>query len=295
MKCPLCTKEDIIQVGKPLCFEEAVPFIRKEYQVVRCNTCQFYFVDPKIDLSITEWAQLYGKEYFWELNTWHQNQRLKDIQERLEKMAHKFENREIKFLDIGCGEGYSLIEGRKKNWICYGNDISDNRVQEAKDENIKFNLGDIFSAKYPKDFFDIVHMDSVLEHLTDPIDYLKELNRIMNKNGLIYIGVPNEDSLFDNFRQIAFKFIGKSEFSAKIKPFAPPFHVSGFTKKSLYKIAEITNFKVMEIKNFATHFEFMKYQFTSKSYWIHLMFLPLDVAAIPLKMEKYFAVYLKKE
>jgi SAM-dependent methyltransferase len=295
MNCPLCNNQNSIVVGKPLFDKKIVRFIRKDYKIVKCKICKFYFVRPKIDLSIEEWSELYGKEYFLEYNSWYMNQRLNDVRLRVKKMTLNTKNSRINFLDLGCGEGFALIEARKKEWNIFGNDISDNRVQEARLPNIQFKQGDLFSACYPDNFFDLVYMDSVLEHLINPVDYLRELNRIMNKNGVLYIGVPNEESLFDNFRQLMYRFIGKGEFSAKLRPFETPFHISGFTRKSLVIIANLTNFKVVELKNFATHFEFKKYHYYSRSFWIHFLSLPIDIAAIPLNMEKYYEVYLVKD
>jgi ubiquinone/menaquinone biosynthesis C-methylase UbiE len=295
MNCPLCDTQNLIIIGKPLFDKKAVRFIRQDYKVVKCEICQFYFVRPKIDLSIDEWSILYGKEYFIEYNRWYKTQRLNDVQSRLKKIFLQSNSNGINFLDLGCGEGLALIEAFNKNWNVFGNDISDNRIQEAKQDKITFNQGDLFSACYPDNFFDFVYMDSVLEHLINPVDYLNELNRIMKKKAIIYIGVPNEESLFDNFRQLVFKFIGRSKLSTKLRPFETPFHISGFTKKSLRIIANLTNFKTVEVNNFATRFEFRKHSYYSRGFWIHLLSLPIDLAAIAIKMEKYYEVYLRKD
>ncbi|MBK9282741.1 MAG: class I SAM-dependent methyltransferase [Sphingobacteriaceae bacterium] len=282
-------------IGKPLFDPNVVHLIRQDYKVVKCKSCQFYYVHPKIDLSLNEWSELYGNEYFLELNEWYKEERLKDIKSRLSRMiSYKHTHDKANFLDLGCGEGLALIESLKKKWNAFGCDISDNRTQDAKQNDIFFELSDLISAHYPNDFFDFIHMDSVLEHLINPVDYLKELNRIMKKGGIIYIGVPNENSLFDNFRQLAFKFIGKAKFSAKLRPFETPFHIGGFTEKSLRIIASIADFEVVEIKNFATHFEFRKYPSNSKSFWVHFLTLPIDIFSIPLKMEKYYSAYFRK-
>ncbi len=294
MNCPLCNNQIPIVIGDPITNRKAARFIRQDYKVVKCNQCEFYFVSPKIDLSIEEWAQLYGNEYFLVLNKWYNKQRITDVQIRIKKMSKLNGISNVNFLDLGCGEGLALIESHQKNWNTFGSDISDNRVDGAKQKGITFNLGDIFNARYPDNFFDLVHMDSVLEHVINPVEYLKELNRITRKNSVIYIGVPNEDSLFDNFRQFLFKYTGKSKLSAKIRPFETPFHINGFTKKSLEIIANLAGLEVIEIKNFATHFEYKKYPFMSRGFLIHFLTLPIDIAAIPLKMEKYFAVYLRK-
>lgn len=83
MNCTLYKKSNFIESGEPISMQEFSHYIRKEYRAVMCKNCEF-FVDPKIDLSIDEWCQLYGNEYFFELIEWHQKERLNDIRKRLE-------------------------------------------------------------------------------------------------------------------------------------------------------------------------------------------------------------------
>lgn len=294
MTCPLCNNPTPKIIGLPITDKKATAFLRNQYKVVKCSSCKFYFVAPRIDLSVEEWSQLYDNNYFQNLNSWYEKQRLSEIQTRFDKLLNMSKSQSINFLDIGCGEGLALITAKKLGWNVYGIDISDNRVEGAKHEKINFTVGDLYSQNYPTNYFDFVYMDSVMEHLVDPVNQLKEINRIMKKGAIICIGVPNEDSLFDNFRQIVFKFIGKQKLSAKLRPFSTPFHVSGFTKKSIGIIAKLTNFEVVEIKNFATHFEYKKYSKFSREFLIHLSVLPLEILAVFLRMERYFEIYLKK-
>ena len=209
-------------------------------------------------------------------------------------MQKKSKNEIANFLDVGTGEGLALIEASKKEWNVYGIDISDNRTQEAKDEKIKFVKGELSSLNLPRDFFDAIYMDSVLEHLTNPLENLKEMNRILKPSGVVYIGVPNEDSLFNDFRKIVFALTGKGEISEKINPFKPSYHVVGFTKKSLRIAAEKAGFKILEIINFAARFEFMKYPLSSRGFRVHLLTLPIDLFAIILRREVYLEAFLTK-
>jgi SAM-dependent methyltransferase len=137
-------------------------------------------------------------------------------------------------------------------------------------------------------------MDSVLEHLIIPLEYLKELNKILKPGGVVYIGVPNEDSLLNDFRKIVFRITGKGELSEKIKPFEPSYHVAGFTKKSLRIAAWKANLKILDIINFAARFEFMKYPLFTRGFLVHFLTLPIDLAAIILKREAYLEAYMTK-
>jgi SAM-dependent methyltransferase len=291
--CPICKNNGCSFIGKPKISPMAANFIRNDYSVVQCSNCQYYFTYPVIDFSQSEWQQLYNSAYFDAMTDWHRKLRLNDISSRFTGFKNYCYNDIENFLDAGCGEGLGLIEANKRGWKAYGIDISDNRIEDAKDKNINFIHGDIFNAKFPGDFFDCIYMDSVLEHLIDPLSYLKELNRVMKKNGVLYVGVPNEDSLFNNVKKILYRLKG-NPLSEKIKPFDSPYHVGGFNKISLPFAASKSKFKIAELRNFAAHFEFCKYPAGSGNFRLHLAMLPVDLLAILFGEEIYLEAYLNK-
>jgi SAM-dependent methyltransferase len=294
--CPVCNSIEYKVLGNPkLPKNNLQNFIRHNYKVVKCSSCNFYYVNPKIDLGVEEWSHFYNDEYFPTLNNWHFNTRTRDIKTRISKLDSFTASESKNFLDIGCGEGYTIFEANNREFKTFGIDISDNRIPDIKNPKITFYEGDLLKAKFPNSFFDIIYMDSVLEHLVDPVLYLLEINRVIKKDGAIYIGVPNEDSLFDKFRALVFKLVYRGKIASEIKPFLPPFHVSGFNKKSLKLIIEKTGFDLIVMNNFATRFEFRKYAPNTIGFWIHLGTLPLELLAILLKKEKYLEVYLQKK
>jgi SAM-dependent methyltransferase len=292
--CPFCGKQEKVIIGEPKISKSAEQFIRNDYEVVMCSSCRFYFINPEIDFTEDEWSRLYGEQYFGMQTTWHKKERLRNLKKRFDRIKQTSRNEIRNFLDIGSGEGLALIESEARGWNTYGIDITDNRIPKAKVENIKFILGDLLKADFPKNFFEVIYMDSVLEHLINPLDYLKELNRILNPGGIVYIGVPNEDSLFNDFRKIVFAITGNGNISEKIKPFESPYHAAGFTQKSLRTAAEKGGFKVLGIINFAARFEFMKYPLFSRGFWVHFLTLPIDLAAFVLRREVYLETFLTK-
>jgi ubiquinone/menaquinone biosynthesis C-methylase UbiE len=294
LTCQICNSNQIKVIGKPRINKTSAKFIRLEYSVVQCLQCSFYFVDPLIDFTIEEWRTLYGNEYFGDMTRWHKQERLTSISHRLNMLEEECENRITNFLDVGCGEGYVLIESINRHWNTFGFDISDNRISEARNSDIDFRLGDLFAVKYPDNFFDAAYMDSVLEHLLNPLAYLKELNRVIKKGGTLYVGVPNEDSLFNDFRRFINLIMNKKEISIKLRPFEAPYHVVGFNRNSIKKISKESNFQINKLVNFAAKYEYKKYKTFSSAYFIHLTFLPVDLAAAAIKKETYYEAVLKK-
>jgi 2-polyprenyl-3-methyl-5-hydroxy-6-metoxy-1,4-benzoquinol methylase len=101
-----------------------------------------------------------------------------------------------KLLEIGFGDGSFLEAMAKRGWTAYGIDISDEAVALAsKRPNLCVQKGDLLECGFQDSFFDLVVMRHVLEHLENPSDTLVEVRRIHRPGGVVFIAVPNIDSI----------------------------------------------------------------------------------------------------
>ncbi|RJP70896.1 MAG: class I SAM-dependent methyltransferase [Ignavibacteriales bacterium] len=294
--CPVCNKINFKFMGVPKVNSLSSGFIKTTYQVVQCKNCGLYYVAPAISFTPEQWQALYNSEYFASQTEWLYNQRKKELLGRFtkaEQLLNKKEN--INFLDVGCGEGNALAEAAKRNWNATGIDITDNRNENAKTENINFKTGSLLEQNFPADTFDFVYMDSVLEHTLQPLEYLTEIKRILKKNGIVYVGIPNEDCLFNTIRKIVFTLTGKGNISVKIKPFDTPYHVVGFNKSSLQFIVNKAGLTLAELENVGRKMDFLSFKITSKGFWISFIFLfPIEIFGMLLKKDVYYSAYLTK-
>lgn len=106
-------------------------------------------------------------------------------------------------LDYGCGAGHLLEQMvREPNADFYGLDFSVDSIDETKKRTTgKSNLkGLVLVEKLPTPFkdeqFDSITLIETIEHLQDEVLYetMKELFRILKKNGKLFITTPfNED------------------------------------------------------------------------------------------------------
>lgn len=291
--CPICNSKNYKIIGPAYLGAKASKLTKREYDVVQCLSCQLYYVNPLIEFDENDWRFLYDENYFAPMSNWYYKNRQKDREKRFDKLKFYFNNEVKNFLDVGCGEGYCLIEAEERGWRAYGIDIVDNRIYEAKKKSIEFSKGTLFDKKYPDDFFDIIYVDSVLEHVVNPGEYLSEIRRILSKGGVVYIGVPNEDSLLNDIKKIFYMLSGDKK-SSKIKPFESPYHVIGFNKNSLSNALTAHGLIIKELRNFACRLEFMKNKFLSKNYFHSLALLPIYLAAVPMRKEVYLEIYAQK-
>jgi len=108
-----------------------------------------------------------------------------------------------KLLDVGCGEEYYLLKSlRKKVDLLYG---VDSDVESKNDENIYITREYLVDKlPYSPNKFNIVIMAAVLEHLEYPIEILREVYRVLTKNGELILTTPdpNADKLLKIFRML---------------------------------------------------------------------------------------------
>ena len=104
-----------------------------------------------------------------------------------------------KILDIGSGYGFFLHEMNDRGYDITGIEISkkkreiSSRVSTAKVLNINLIKEDLSLCNF--DFITLFH---VLEHIVNPIEFLKIIKKHLNDKGQLIIEVPNsEDMLLD--------------------------------------------------------------------------------------------------
>lgn len=134
-------------------------------------------------------------------------------------------------LDFGCGIGW-FLEGAKNYYNVSGVEFSDSiRQWLFKKLGIKTfkTLDDIKNEKY-----DIITAFDVIEHVSNPLDLLKQLKKKLKKNGIILIYTPNKDSL-------GFKFLKERN-----NLVCPPNHLTYFNFKSFEYMAKKAKMKIIE-------------------------------------------------
>ena len=294
--CPVCKSKEFSVIGKPRKNKISEKFIVKDYRVVQCSKCQLYYVSPEIDFTDQQWAKLYHSDYFANQSEKLLKKRAKELRQRLEKAEKLLGKRNaIKLLDIGTGEGKTLAAGLKRGWEVTGIDIVDNRNPEARDEKIMFIKGKFIEYDFPQNHFDIIYLDSVLEHVLNPLEYMNKIRSILKPGGILYVGVPDEDCLFNDIRKFDLNIRGKKDISAKIQPFDSPYHVVGFNPQSLKYIIEKAGLKVRFQRNFSRKFAFLYSDVKSKNFWISLAFSPLEIIGNLIHRDIYFEAYLTRD
>lgn len=100
-----------------------------------------------------------------------------------------------KLVDLGCGDGFftQLLAKTVQAKKIYGIDIAKQAVTQAKKLNINAVQMDLDSENlpYPANSIDLIFCGNIIELVADADHLLKEIKRILKKNGVCIVTFPN--------------------------------------------------------------------------------------------------------
>ncbi|HRH65244.1 MAG TPA: class I SAM-dependent methyltransferase [Bacteroidia bacterium] len=100
-----------------------------------------------------------------------------------------------KMLDVGCGEGFFLVEALKRGWDVYGTEFNPAYIEDGKKKGIRMFAGKIGSIEFEHSFFDVIISIEVLEHLQQPAADILQFNKLLREGGAVYVTTPNFNAL----------------------------------------------------------------------------------------------------
>lgn len=205
------TKKDLTVGNYPvdctrclLCASEKLRFLRKEekngaiYTIVQCCCCDVIQTLEHHDSVSPDYVNL-DVDKIDAGRIWCQGQHKLRAYHQWWKSARKLMGtieHNAKVLDIGCGTGGFLRFARDKGFTVFGFDASCAQVEYAKKDfpNVRQAIS---PTKYLEQInqldlrFDFVVLWDVLEHIRNPLQFLKEVKFILRPGGFLFASVPN--------------------------------------------------------------------------------------------------------
>lgn len=208
--------------------------------VVRCWDCGLIFPHP-FPIPLPErLRQQYNVGYF--ASSRHEEGRLAGASFRL-SVVRELLGGTGKLLEIGCGEGATLLRAREAGWEVTGTEIAPDLVGHVRDRlGLDCKLGTLAELGFPSDSFDAVLINQVLEHVEDPKSELGEIHRVLKPKGVIVIGVPNAEALPYRLANLYLRVRGSDWVTSSMSPLNPPYHLYGFSSQTLGRYLNATGF-----------------------------------------------------
>lgn len=245
IKCPLCNSSASVLLYPSTLAKDDFNFQKikdnlkntlddyhKHAQIVRCGSCSLVYTNPMEDMKTI--LKGYGEvvdEGYLTTEKYRKLLSLKHLS-AVEKVKKKG-----KILDIGCFAGFFLELAKEKGWEAYGIEPSAWAANIAKKRGITIAGKDIDTAKLQPEFFDVVTMWDVIEHLPNPQEVIKIIHKTLKKDGIVAFGTPNIESVFAK--------ILKGNY-----PYLIRMHIILYSPKTLKKLFEENGFKVIHTSTY---------------------------------------------
>ena len=179
---------------------------RFSLRYVSCQNCGYLFANPYYTEECL--AEFYQKHYNLIYGRAVPERQIRNEYINAKKIILPFIKKHIPLkgavLDYGCGYGGTLLAFSDK-WERVGFDY-DPELKE-RGGRLRLDLRNINEFEAHKKKYDVIVLNQVLEHVTNPIELLNKLRSRLHAKSILYIGVPGIESILENSTDpiVAFK------------------------------------------------------------------------------------------
>lgn len=246
LPCSCCDSESFVELG----YRGGQAHIANKgiiSRIVRCSHCGHIYPKPMPIITDTNTAYKEVNDYFAHHNQSNRVKRYICLLTELQKIY----GQKAKLLDVGTGRGEMLYAAKILGMEAEGIEPSGEFARFAQETyGVKVRNCSLEKSGFAEDYFDLVTLSGVLEHLYYPKKELAEINRVLKPKGLLWIDSPNEASLYHIIANLYFK-AQRKDWVSHLSPTFEPYHIQGFTKKSIETILAKTGFKIEGLKIYA--------------------------------------------
>ncbi len=215
------------------------------FSISECSACGFAQTEPP--LPAEKFSELYTNYYPRRNFTKEQVQakakyqpraaiKIKEWLKGTNNICHHHIKPATKVLDIGCGDGASLLEIKAQGAEAYGTEEDRNIEPIAKQLGLQIYFGPLTQATYPNDSFDYITLSQVLEHVSNPQQYLSLIQQKLKSGGQLIMSFPNYQSL------------NRHLFGRRWINWHIPYHQNFYSLKNINKLLSPNHWRIVKIK-----------------------------------------------
>lgn len=175
-------------------YEYGVPW---KSSLVICDRCGLVTQAPRIQPADIE--TLYPANYhahsggtnarglYWQLRKLLSLVTLSDLLKQVKQSG--------RLLEVGCGNGsfLKLVAEARPDLELHGVDIVDTGL--SIDATLNFHQGQLESIELSEKHFDAIYFSNLIEHVPDPMAFLKKCHRLLRPGGIVYGNTPDHLSI----------------------------------------------------------------------------------------------------
>lgn len=207
------------------------------HDVVRCNECDLVFVAET--MTPVETADLYSQEYFeGSIPDGYADYRASEdtLRQQARRVLRWVRRHQPSgtLLEVGCAYGFFLSEAQAF-FRTKGVEISSLAAQQARDRGLDVVTGDLQELDFSQTEFSAACLFDCIEHLTDPLTYLRKIHSVLSPNGILALTTGDVGSLYARISGRRWRLM------------TPPQHLFYFSRTTLLKMLTKAGFEPVEI------------------------------------------------
>lgn len=158
------------------------------FNIMECKDCGLFYTDRILTKS--EANTFYNYRTYENVNFGEEHRKYYNSQLDYINSVTSLKNKN--FLDIGCGSGYLLNLARKRGAIPTGIEIDKRIIDFARKKyQLKIINKDLLEFDQTnQNYYDIIVISAVIEHLANPLEYLKKIYALLKPGGILYVTTP---------------------------------------------------------------------------------------------------------
>jgi len=163
----------------------------------RCPECSLVFQDPEVPFKAEE---IYNADYIQKRSQDPGNLNMARPREKTAEHYYRWVAEFVNkgnLLEVGCATGLALKVAQKQGWNVFGVEVNEqaaliaNRVLKAD----AVRVGHLNDGMFPDNYFSLVTLFDVIEHIPHPVEFLSLLHKKMAPGGSILFVTPDVDTL----------------------------------------------------------------------------------------------------
>ncbi len=135
-------------------------------------------------------------------------------------------------LDVGCGAGGVLAYFKNKGFEVHGIDIGEDYINFGKSKGLNLESIHIKELAERKIKYDFIIFNHVIEHLTNPDEFLSFMKPLMHENTLLFIGCPGIRNIREDYGSDTLMYLQNA-------------HVYHYSLKTLRNLTSRNGFRLM--------------------------------------------------
>jgi 2-polyprenyl-3-methyl-5-hydroxy-6-metoxy-1,4-benzoquinol methylase len=147
-------------------------------------------------------GRIYGADYFLGSDNEAARQSVSEMKQATARLylaeirRYSGQQQNGRLLEVGCGDGDFLVSAESEGWQVTGVEYASAACAKvrARLKRGEVHCGELQQIALPTELFDLCVLSDVIEHVRDPLSFLREVHRVLKPGGSLFIATPSIDS-----------------------------------------------------------------------------------------------------